>query len=281
VRLWTESFGDPSRPCVLLIMAAYWQGIAWPDEFCRSLTDAGYFVVRYDHRDTGRSSVIDFEAAPYTLGDLGDDAIGVLDSLGIERAHLVGGSMGGMVAQEAALAHPGRVQSLISYASTPLSHSYASGTAPEELPGPDEVAWEAFATVAGPGVHPTREQFADGWTDFTRGVTGSATTFDEATTRDLHGRSFDRASDVSAVWNHLTATVATPDRTDRLHLVTAPTLVLHGSEDHVIPVVHATATAEAIPGSRLAIVDGLGHQFDLEALTLITDPLLDHLTSAR
>ncbi len=150
-------------------MAAYWQGIAWPDAFCRRLADAGFFVIRYDHRDTGKSSVVDYEAAPYTLGDLAEDAIGVLDSLGVERAHVVGGSMGGMIAQEIALAHPERVLSLTSYASTPLSHSYASGTS-ETLPGPDDTAWAAFATVAGPGVHPTRDEFAGGWTDFSRGV---------------------------------------------------------------------------------------------------------------
>lgn len=281
MRLWTESFGDPSRPCVLLVMAAYWQGIAWPDSWCHRVSDAGYHVVRYDHRDTGKSTVVDFEARPYTLVDLAHDAAGVLDALGVERAHLVGGSMGGMVAQEFALAHPSRMLSLTSYASTPLSHSYAAGTSPESLPGPDSVAWAAFETVAGPGIQPTREQWVDGWTAFSRGVNGSATVFDEAYTRDLQERSFDRSSDASAVWNHLSATIATPDRLDRLGGLAVPTLVVHGSEDHVIPVAHATATADAIPSARFVVVDGLGHQFDPAGLDLVAEPLLAHLASAR
>ncbi|MBX3092935.1 MAG: alpha/beta hydrolase [Cryobacterium sp.] len=279
VRLWTESFGDPSGPCILLIMAAYWQGIAWPDSFCRRLADAGYHVIRYDHRDTGESTLVDYEQNAYSLVDLADDAVRVLGAHGVERAHLLGGSMGGMIAQELALKHPDRVLSLISYASTPLSHSYAAGTAPAELPGPDEVAWGAFTTVAGPGVQPTREQYATGWTDFSRGVIGSATAFDEAATRELHERSFDRTTDASRVWNHMTATVGTPDRVDRLPGLVVPTLVVHGSEDHVVPVSHGHATAELIPHATLTVIDGLGHQFDAAGLDLIVEPVLAHCAS--
>lgn len=281
VRLWTDTFGDPEHPAILLVMAAYWQGIAWPDAFCERLADAGRFVIRYDHRDTGGSTVVDYDAEPYTLADLAEDAVGILDAYGIDQAHVVGGSMGGMIAQELALRHPDRVATLTSYASTPLSHSYAAGTAPESLPGPDEIAWGAFATVAGPGVSPTRDQYADGWTDFSRGVAGPAVPFDETATRELHRRSYDRSSDASAVWNHLRATQATPDRVEALPALRAPLLVLHGSLDHVIPVAHGRETAELVPGSRLVVVDGLGHQFDAAGLGLLVDDIVDHTASAE
>lgn len=276
LRLCTQSFGDPADPVIVLIMAAYWQGIAWPDAFCRTLADAGRFVIRFDHRDTGRSSVVDFDAAPYTLADMADDVLGILEAYGVERAHLVGASMGGMIAQEFALRHPARTATVTSLASTPLSHSYASGTSPEELPGPDAVAWSAFETVAGPGAGPTREQYAGGWTDFSRGVNGSAQHFDEESTRELHERSFDRASSADAVWNHMRATQATPDRSETLGALAAPLLVLHGSEDHVIPVAHGHRTAELVPGSTLHVIEGQGHIFDAAALQRVTEAILDH-----
>ena len=279
VRLWTESFGDPDHPAILLIMAAYWQGIAWPDAFCTRLADAGRFVIRFDHRDTGRSTVVDYAETPYTLIDMAADAVGILDAYGIAQAHIVGGSMGGMIAQELALRHPERVGTITSMASTPLSNSYAGGTAPDSLPGPDDVAWSAFATVAGPGASPTRDEFADGWAAFSRGVAGSATPFDEAYSKDLHRRSYDRSTDVSAVWNHLSATQATPDRLDTLPTLASPLLVLHGTLDHVIPVAHGYETASLVPGSELVVIDGLGHQFDPSALELQFDAIVRHTAS--
>ncbi|MBV1849958.1 alpha/beta fold hydrolase [Catellatospora tritici] len=277
--LWTDSFGDPADPCILLVMAAYWQGIAWPERFCGRLADNGFFVIRYDHRDTGRSSVIDYEQHPYTLADMADDAIGVLDAYGIERAHLVGASMGGMIVQECLLAHPERISTATSLMSTPLSNSYASGTSPENLPGPDPTAWKAFETVPGPGKNPSHDEYVNGWTDFSRGVAGSATPFDEQYVRSMHSQSYHRATQPAAVWNHLQATAATPDRTDRLAEVRTPTLVIHGTEDHVIPVQHGHATAALIPGAELVVIEGLGHQFDPAALDLVTQPLLRHATA--
>jgi len=277
--LWTDSIGDPSDPCILLVMAAYWQGIAWPQEFCDRLAENGFFVIRYDHRDTGLSSVIDYDQHPYTLADMAGDAIGVLDAYGIEQAHLVGASMGGMIVQECLLAHPERVSRATSMMSTPLSASYAAGTSPESLPGPDQTAWAAFATVPGPGANPSHDEYTDGWTDFSRGVAGSATPFDEEYVRGMHSESYRRATQPAAVWNHLKATAATPDRTEKLAGVRTPTLVIHGTEDHVIPIPHGHATAEAIPGAELVVIEGLGHQFDPAALDLVTQPLLRHATA--
>lgn len=279
--LWTEALGERDAPCLLLIMAAYWQGIAWPSGFCERLASAGFQVIRYDHRDTGQSSVVDFSKSPYTLADLADDALAILNAYDVPQAHVLGASMGGMVAQELALREPSRLVSLVSLMSTPLSAGYAGGTGPGHLPGPDDIAWKAFSTVPGPGVKPTREEYVDGWTAFSRGVAGTISAFDENEARALHGESFDRARDVTAVWNHLLATQATPDRIDRLDALAIPTLVVHGREDHVIPVAHAHATADAIPGARLELIGGLGHQFDIGALASVAVPVVNFLGAAR
>jgi pimeloyl-ACP methyl ester carboxylesterase len=164
--------------------------------------------------------------------------------------------------------------------STPLSGSYACGTAPDELPGPDETAWKAFATVPGPGTRPTRAAYVEGWTGFSRGVAGSLYPCDADEARRLHGESYDRATDIGAVWNHLRATQATPDRLDRLGSLDLPALVVHGSEDHVVPLPHGPATAERVPGARLAVIEGLGHQFDSAALARVAVPVLDFLATA-
>jgi pimeloyl-ACP methyl ester carboxylesterase len=210
---------------------------------------------------------------------MADDALSILDAYRVERAHLLGGSMGGMIVQEFALRHPTRVRSLITMMSTPLSHSYASGTSSAKLPGPDETAWKAFATVPGPGTRPTREQYVEGWTAFSRGVAGSIAPFDADGARRCHRESFDRASDISAVWNHLKATQATPDRLARLGSLNVPTLVVHGSEDHVIPVSHGHAIADCVPGAKLIVIEGLGHQFDPAALSRVAEPVLDYLAT--
>jgi pimeloyl-ACP methyl ester carboxylesterase len=277
IDLWTEAMGEPGAPCLLLVMAAYWQGRAWPTSFCERLASAGFRVIRYDHRDTGKSSVVDFSKSPYTLADLADDALAILDAYDVRQAHILGASMGGMVAQELALREPSRLQSLVSLMSTPLSAGYAAGTGPDHLPGPDEVAWKAFSTVPGPSAKPTRDEYVDGWTAFSRGVAGTISEFDENASRELHGASFDRAQDITAVWNHLFATQATPDRIDQLGVLRLPTLVVHGREDHVIPVAHANATADAIPGARLELIGGLGHQFDSDALAVAIGPILKFL----
>jgi len=276
ISIWTEGFGDPTMPAVLLLMGSYYQGIAWPEAFCQRIASAGRFVIRYDHRDVGRSVVVDYEEAPYTLADMAADAVLVLDEYGIEEAHFVGASMGGMIAQEVALSYRDRVLTLTSFMSTPLAKSFTDGSAAPELPGPTEAAWEAFETVPLAGSTMGREQRIEGWTQFQRGVSGTLVPFDEQGQRELQARFVDRAENLDAMWNHLTATAASPDRTDRLASLTVPTLVVHGTLDPVIPVAHAHATAAAIPGSKLLVIEGLGHEYDARALVPVADAIIRH-----
>jgi pimeloyl-ACP methyl ester carboxylesterase len=279
--LWTESFGDASMPAVLLLMGSYYQGIAWPDTFCAGIAGHGRYVIRYDHRDVGKSSVIDYELNPYTLEDMADDVIRILDGYGIESTHLVGASMGGMIAQEVALSCPARTLSLTSFMSTPLAKSFTDGSAAPELPGPTEAAWKAFETVPLAGSTMTREERIEGWTQFQRAVSGTIVPFDEEAQRQLQTRFVERAQDLDAMWHHLTATSRSPDRTARLRLLDVPTLVVHGTVDPVIPVAHAHATAEAIPGAELVVIDGLGHEYDPRALEPVAEAIVRHTARAR
>src|SRR5215831_14787974 len=138
IELWCEDFGDPGNPAVLLVMGAGGQGIMWPEEFCAALADAGFYVIRYDNRDTGHSTCVDFSKAPYTLSDMARDAIGLLDAFGIARAHVIGASMGGMIAQTLAIEHAGRLRTLTSIMSTPSAAGHIRARlsgGPSRLPG--------------------------------------------------------------------------------------------------------------------------------------------------
>jgi pimeloyl-ACP methyl ester carboxylesterase len=276
IEIWTEAFGDPGTPAVLLIMGSYYQGIAWPEEFCERIAVAGRYVIRYDHRDVGQSSVFDYEESPYTLLDMARDVVLILDEYGIGAAHLVGASMGGMIAQEVALTFSERVLSLTSFMSTPLAKSFTDGSAAPDLPGPTPAAWKAFETVPLAGSPMSREERIEGWTKFQRAVSGTLVPFDEEAQRRLQARFLDRAGDLDAMWNHLAATAASPDRTDRLASLRVPTLVIHGTLDPVVPIAHGYATAETIPGAEFLVIEGLGHEYDPRALEPVAHAIVRH-----
>jgi len=272
LELWTESFGDVADETILLITGPA-TGLAWPDELCEAFVEGGRHVIRYDHRDTGRSTTIDYSADPYTLSDLAADAIGVLDAYGVERAHLVGLSGGGMVAQTLAVEHPDRVASLTSWGSTPVAFG-----ADDTLPGPDPKVVEAMVTS---GQATTDEERIDGFTAVWRAFAGSLEPFDEARTRALAGRMVAHTENHTAFMNHWMAFAASGDRRDRLAEVTAPTLVIHGTEDPIVLLAHGEATAEAIPGARLLTIEGLGHDIPLVAIPQIADAILEHTASVE
>jgi pimeloyl-ACP methyl ester carboxylesterase len=137
IEIWTEDFGEASHIPILLIMGATAQGIRWPTPFCQQLADKNRYVIRYDHRDTGQSSCFDYAETPYTLADMADDAVGVLDAYDIAKAHIVGLSMGGMIGQIMAIEHPDRIHSLVSISSSPANGSQAVAiTGFEPLPPP-------------------------------------------------------------------------------------------------------------------------------------------------
>lgn len=255
VELCAETFGDPVDPAILLISGAAASMDWWEDGFCDRLAGGGRFVVRYDHRDTGRSASYPAGAPGYTGADLVADAVGLLDALAVPRAHLVGVSMGGGIAQQVALDHPDRVASLTLIATSPITTSPDS---PELPPMADRVR----AVFADPPPEPDwsdRAAVVDHLVAAERPFAGSLPV-DEAHLRDLVSRVVDRTVDVAASQTNHWLLEGGADDGRSLREVTAPTLVLHGTEDPLFPYGHGEALAREIPGARLVPLAGMGHQ---------------------
>jgi pimeloyl-ACP methyl ester carboxylesterase len=278
IEIWCEDFGDPRDPALLLVMGAGGQGILWPDEFCQSLAGSGRRVIRYDNRDTGQSTCLDFAQSPYDLSDMARDAIGVLDAFGIARAHVAGASMGGMIGQTLAIEHSGRLRSLTSIMSSPAGAGImraimGGGTA--ALPGPaPEVIEVMQASLANPPRTPAQriEASVRMW----RALAGSGEPFDEAAVREREARVLARAKNPDAAQNHQLAIGSSPDRDELLRKVTVPTLVIHGSDDPILPLPHGRATADAIPGARFLVIEGMGHDIPARAQKEIARAILEH-----
>jgi pimeloyl-ACP methyl ester carboxylesterase len=282
IEIWCEDFGSPRDPALLLVMGATAQGILWPDDFCAGLAAAGRHVIRYDNRDTGQSTCFDFAKSPYTLGDMARDAVGLLDALGIERAHVVGASMGGMIAQTLAIEHRDRLHTLTSIMSSPLGRSGMEGIlnpAGATLPGPAPRVLEAMqASAANPPRTPAEriEAAVRLW----RALAGSGEPFDEAAVRAREARVLSRAKNPDAAQNHSLAINASPDRTEALRAVRIPALVIHGSEDAILPLAHGRATADAIPGAKLLVIQGMGHDIQPRAAKRVLQAIVEHTSAA-
>ena len=284
IEIWTEGFGEPADPTILLIMGASAQGILWPEEIYGPIVAAGRHVIRYDNRDTGQTSCFDFAEHPYTLSDLARDAVGVLDAYGIERAHAVGASMGGMIGQTIAIEQPERLITLTSIMSSPGGAAVAEAMSSEEasddeLPPPtQEVMDLVMSQVSDPPK--TREEKIERRAAMFRLLAGSLGTYDEAAARERFEREYDRARNWEAQNNHGLAIANSPDRRPALARVTVPTLVIHGTEDPILPYEHGTATAKAIPGAELLTIEGMGHGFPEPALPRILDAIVRHTARA-
>jgi pimeloyl-ACP methyl ester carboxylesterase len=243
IEICVDTFGEPSDPALLLIAGGASSMDWWEDEFCRRLAAAGRHVIRYDHRDTGRSTSFPAGAPPYSGADLANDALGVLDVLHVRRAHLVGLSMGGALAQKIAAERPHRVLSLtlMSTAAGPAEPSPASPQKPDR-------SWADRRTAVHRLVTAVRE-------------TGGLFTADEPHLRRLMERVFDRTVDMTASQtNHWCCASGSPFR-HRLGSITAPTLIMHGTQDPLFPGSEARTLAAEIPGSRLVWLEGVGHEF--------------------
>ena len=275
-----ESAGSVTDPPLLLIMGLGGQMLSWDDVFVDELVKRGVFVIRYDNRDVGLSTWFDSAGvpnigemmasalagtakAPYVLDDMAADAAGLLDALGIASAHVVGASMGGMIAQAFAIRYPSKVRSLVSIMSTTGERSVGN-------PHPD-----AMAALMSPPPATRDEAIESAVKSYT--VFGSpGYPFNEQRVRDNAARAFDRGFNPDGVARQLAAVMASPDRTTGLRSVTAPTLVIHGEADPLVDPSGGKATAAAVPGSSLWIVPGMGHDIPPALFAEIAERIAAH-----
>ena len=272
VELCTEPFGDPADPPILLIMGTGASMLWWEDGFCRMLADGGRFVVRYDHRDTGRSVTYEPGRPGYTGGDLVADAVGVLDAYGIDAAHLAGASAGGAFAQIVAVDHPERVRSLV------LISTSAAVPVQRELP-PPTAEFGAFASSARVDWS-NADSIVDYLAAYSRMLAGTQRPFDDAAAREFVRRDIARARDPAALQNH--DAIADDGRQHGpLASIAAPTLVIHGTADPMFPLEHGQALAEAIPGASLIPLEGAGHGVARVDWDPMAQAILEHTAAAE
>ncbi len=274
ISLAYEEFGD-GEPLVLV--AGLGQQLhSWPTPFCTQLAERGYRVVRFDNRDVGRSTHLRFRPAKplasllgrlpaeqYELADMAEDTVGLLDALGHDSAHLVGVSMGGMIAQTVAAHHPDRVRTLTSIMSTT---------------GARRIGRPALSTMRLLAARParTRDDAVARALRMFRHIGSHGYSIDEATVRENAGISWDRDPSAAGVGRQLGAILRSGDRTPRLRAVTAPTLVIHGDRDRMVHPTGGAATVRAIAGSRLETIVGMGHDLPKDAWPVLLDLLDAH-----
>jgi pimeloyl-ACP methyl ester carboxylesterase len=272
VELCAESFGDRGDPAVLLIMGTGASMDWWEPELCERIAAGGRFVVRYDHRDTGRSVSYPPGEPGYTGGDLLEDALGLLDALNVERAGLVGMSAGGAMAQLIALDHPERVSSLAL-----MSTTFADRSRPD-LPGMAQALAAFFATETPDWSD--RDAVIAYVVDYQRALSSQSAPFEEDEWRDVVARMVDRSTNIeSALTNHdLIASEDPPRR--RLEEISIPTVVIHGQDDPLFPPEHGRALAETIPSAELVPLEHVGHEVPRRAWNLVVEAILSNSSRA-
>ncbi|MET3290782.1 UNVERIFIED_CONTAM: pimeloyl-ACP methyl ester carboxylesterase [Brevibacillus sp. OAP136] len=268
IELCTESFGKSTDPAVLLIMGATASMVWWEESFCRQIVESGRYVVRYDNRDTGRSTVYPPGSPAYTFEDMSDDAVRVLDAYGIEKAHIVGMSMGGMLAQMMALKHADRVLTVTLIAT--------SNFAPELPPMEEKVV--AFFEKAGAVEWTNDQAVADFAVEKWRVLAGSRYDFPEERIRQLAVEEVRRAANPASMNNHGLVSGGETYLT-RTHEIAAPALVIHGTADPIIPYPHGQALAKAIPGAKLLTLHETGHELAHGDWDMIVTAIAEHTAS--
>ena len=284
ITLEYETLGTATDPAVLLIMGFGAQLINWSDQFCQILVDQGFYVIRFDNRDCGLSTKLDgvvvdpnavvgaaltgqeLPAVPYTLSDMAQDAIELLNHLGLESAHILGASMGGMIAQTLVIEHPERARSLISLFSVTGEMEYGAPTA------------EAAEVLLGPP--PTdRQAYIEASPKY--GVWQSKRYFDEVAVKREAARAFDRSFYPEGSSRQLAAIYASGSRAEQLQKLQTPTLVIHGTDDTLLPPDGGKRTAELVPGSTFLLVADMGHDLPEPLLPLITGAMTAHMKLAE
>jgi pimeloyl-ACP methyl ester carboxylesterase len=261
IELEYDTFGEAADPAAVLISGLGAQMITFHEDFCRKLADKGYFVVRHDNRDVGLSTKIE-DGSSYSLADMADDTAGLLDHLDIDAAHVVGVSMGGMIAQTLAIRHPDKVRSLTSIMST------------TGAPGVGGATEEAMARLLQPPAE-TRDARVASSIETSRVIWGDTPQFpfDEDLARWRAETSVDRSYYPVGTGRQMLAIRATGDRTEQLRQLDVPTLVIHGTNDPLVQPSGGEATAEAIPGAELLLIEGMGHGVVRPAYDTIVDAI--------
>lgn len=264
IQIEYETFGQPQHPPLVLIQGITSQLVSWPIEFCRLLAGMQYYVIRFDNRDTGLSTKMegaeppDFARihlslttgqpvdVPYSISDMAADTVGLMDALGIEKAHVCGVSMGGMIAQTIAIEYPRRLLSLMSFQAT---------TGALDLPPSRPGVWEALMKPA----PRDRKSFVTYFVELNRLFASGSKYYDAAVQAAISAISYDRCLYPEGVPRQYAAIMTSGDRREDLAAITVPTLVLHGDVDALLPMEHGLDTADAIAGAKLIIINGLGH----------------------
>lgn len=286
IELCYEIFGATDAEPLVLIMGLGAQMILWDDDFCRDLAGRGFRVIRFDNRDIGQSTRMSggkplrplellklrifkiAPEAPYKLWDMANDVVGLLDALGIRKAHIVGASMGGMIAQEIAMQHPDRVSSLT---------SIMSSTGNPRLPPPTR---EASAMLLAPP--PTsKEEYLERFGQTWKILRGASFPLDEAKDRERAERTYARGLNPAGVGRQLRAILASGNRKDRLGTVKAPTLVIHGTIDPLVRMEAGKDTAAAVPGAKLLLIEGMGHALPIPMWPTIIGAIAEHAKAVR
>jgi pimeloyl-ACP methyl ester carboxylesterase len=277
IQIYYEAFGESKDPTVLLIVGMDEQCTAWFPYFYEPIVEAGYHVVRFDNRDSGLSEWMEDwdESRPYSLEDMALDTVGLLDALGIEKAHLVGASMGGMIAQRLAITYPDRTRTLTSIASS----AFPLDPDPAVQSSIDVAKFEAIhneLVTKYPNHLTNPADMIEFRVGATRAFTGSRFTFDEALYRELITENIvvRKGFNPLAHQHQVAAVLASGSRLEELERISVPTLVLHGTEDPMVPPAHGAKCSQHIPGARLVWMEGVGHELPAGIMELMHREML-------
>ena len=282
INIWWEDFGDSSNPTILLIMGANANAMQWTLDFINPLVKAGFHVVRFDNRDVGKSTWLTSEPTmvfsdegianqevSYNLEDMAADAVALLDHLSIEKAHIVGASMGGMITQVIGLDHSERALSL-----TPIMSTPGAGLEDDTLSPPTESLMKGIMKSM---EHNMKGEYLEGLVCTYRELTGSRFPFDEKKFREKAKEGMDHGHNPFP--GHGAAVSSSPHRKDRLKDINLPTLVIHGTEDAILPFDHGQALADGIPNAQIMTLEGVGHEIPDQMIDEITSRMIEHFNS--
>jgi pimeloyl-ACP methyl ester carboxylesterase len=282
VNLWCETFGDPANPPILLVAGGGYQSIMWPNTFCENLGGRGFFVIRYDHRDVGFSTPIDYSVAAYTVMDLTKDAIGLLDHYNIQKAHIVGLSMGGQIAQFAAAYFPHRLFTLILIATSsnfePLWDALDNKSTSSALSKPSDRFLMWAKDYYGNSSQYSEQERSQGFMKGCQIFNGETVPFDKDYYQEFVKQHFKRSKYPDNVVNHVYAMKASfKDHEEALPLIKTPTLIIQGKHDPIFYIDHAESLQESIKGSKLFVGEHMGHFVNTQYQGDVVDAIVEHI----